>query len=404
MVIRSLKSRVKAWLLANLHARPEIISRVATRVLREGVPRYLAWTYQAEKETTLRYLDSLRTGDFAYKFARSSSGATLYGSVYACLLLGMHGELDGTGQEFKSRWLEYLDSFQDSADGYFRDPLLVGPTFDGAGGWGDGWGIRHLAGHVLIAYARLGRPPRHPFRFLEPYYRQDYLNDWLGRFDFSANVWSQSNCVMNVYTLLQYARDYMGESRARPAVEAIRQWLLAKQRPDTGMWHAYTLRGYPEIGDAIRGAYHFYPLFAYEGESIRHPEAIVETILKSQNSWGGFNPEEAPSGACEDIDAIDPLARAAAQSGHKKELVELSLRRAMTWILSCRNADGGYECIPEHGWAYGDHPLTTSRPGESNLFATWFRTLCLAYVTDYLSIPNAFRLGRYPGYEISVRR
>jgi hypothetical protein len=170
------------------------------------------------------------------------------------------------------------------------------------------------------------------------------------------------------------------------------------------MWHDYAVRGYPEIGDAIRGAYHFLPLFAYDGEPLRHPEAIIDTILLSQNSWGGFNPEARPSGACEDIDAIDPLVRASAQSGYRKDAVELALRRAMTWILACRNGDGGYEAIPEHGWSYGDHPLTTSRPGESNLFATWFRTLCLAYMVDHLSIRHSFQLGHYPGYEIAVRR
>jgi len=368
-----------------------------------GVPRYLAWTYEGEKECTLRYVQALRTGDFAYKFALSSSDATIYGSVYACLLLGMYGELDREGQEFKSAWLDHLVSFQDPLDGYFSDPLLAGAGFDGAGGWGDGWGIRHLAGHTLIAYARLGRPPLHPFRFLEPYYQESYVARWLGRFGFAANVWSQSNYVMNVYTSLQYARDYMGEERAAPAVEAIRRWLLVSQRPDSGMWHSYAARDYPELGDAIRGAYHFYPLFAYEGEPMRNPEAIIDTILRSQNSWGGFNPEAIPSGACEDIDAIDPLIRAATQSGYKRETVELSLRRAMTWILSCRNDGGGYESIPEHGWSYGNHPLTTSKPGEPNLFATWFRTLCLAYLVDRLSMPHAFALGRYPGYEIAIR-
>ncbi len=404
MTTGAFKVRVKTWLLAKLHARPEITSRIATRVLRDGVPRYLAWTYAAEKNATLRYLERLRAGNFGYKFALSSSEATLYGSVYACLLLGMHGELDAADPEFKNAWLDHLDRFQDPADGYFRDPLLAGPAFEGLGGWGDGWGIRHLAAHAVIAYARLGRSPRHAFKFLEPYYEQRCLQEWLGRIDFAANVWSQGNYVMNVYSLLQYARDYMGERRAAPAVTIIKQWLLAKQRQDTGMWHDYAARSYPELGDAIRGAYHFYPVFAYEDEPLRHTEAIVDTILRSQNSWGAFNPEECPSGACEDIDAIDPLVRAATQSGHRRESVDLALRRAKAWILSCRNGDGGYECIPEHGWSYGSHPLTSSRPGESNLFATWFRTLCLAYVVDYLGAPHSFQLGRYPGYEISVRR
>lgn len=399
-----LKAKVKAHLLGRLYAKPEITARISTRVVREGVPRYLDWTYEAEKNMSLRYVESLRVGDYAYKFAQSSPGATLYASSYACMLLGMHGELENVSESYKNSWLDYLDSFQDPADGLFRDPALACPAYEGTPAWGDGWGARHLTSQLIISYARLGRAPRHPFTFLEPFYTAQHLQDWLGRFDFTANVWSQSNYIMNVYTLLQYARDHMGEQRAAVPLASISQWLLARQRPDTGMWHDYSISGYPEIGDAIRGAYHFYPLFVYEGQPISHADAVIDSVLHSQNSWGGFNPEECPSGACEDIDAIDPLIRASKQSAYRQAEVILALKRAMVWILSCQNRGGGYESIPEHATHYGDHPLTTSRTGEANLFATWFRTLCLAYVVDHLSIQHSFSLGFYPGYEIQMRQ
>lgn len=398
----ALKAKVKTQLLRRLHAKPEITSRIATRIVKEGVPRFLGWTYEAERSTTLRYLETLRVGDYGYKFATSSATSTLYGSCYACMLLGMYGELLEISESRRQGWLAYFDAHQDSTDGLFRDPGLAGAAFEGQAGWGDGWGARHLAAHIVIAYARLGRAPRYPFRFLEPYYDQAHLTDWLDRFDFSANVWSQSNYIMNIYTLLQYARDYMGDDRAAPAIASISNWLLTTQRSDTGMWHDYSISGYPEIGDAIRGAYHFYPLFVYERQPLRHAEAVVDAILRSQNSWGGFNPEEFASGACEDIDAIEPLIRTCHQTGFRRADVETSLRRSMVWILACRNPNGGYESLPENECPYGDHPLTTSRPGESNLFATWFRTLCLAYIVDFLSMPHRFQLGVYPGYEINL--
>ena len=398
------KALLKRWLLRAMHAKPEIVSRVATRIAREGVPRYLNWSFAVEREGTLQYIKSMQVGDYAYKFSESSSKPSIYGSVYACMLLGMFGELDQKSQAYKHGWLEYFDGFQDQGDGYFRDPLLAGPAFEGTGDWGDGWGVRHLAGHIIITYARLGRPPRHSFRFLEPYYDSDYLNQWLGTFDFARDVWSRSNYIMNVFTLLQYARDFMYEKRADLAVQTISQWLISRQRSDTGLWHDYMVKGYPEIGDAIRGAYHFFPLWVYEGKAIQYPEAVIDTVLRSQNSWGGFNPEECPSGACEDIDAIEPLIRAAVQSAHRTADVEHALERAMIWILSCRNGSGGYESLPEHGCSYGAHPLTSSNPGEANLFATWFRSLCLAYVADYLALPQCFSLGSYPGYEIILKR
>ena len=400
----SLKGSIKMWLLNSLHAKPEITSRIATRVIREGVPRYLGWSYGTEKEIVLRFVERMRHNDYMYKFALSSPEPTLYGSSYACMLLGMHGEIENMTESYKRGWLDYFDGFQDVADGLFRDPALACSAYEGTPAWGDGWGARHLTSQLLIAYARLGRPPRYSFKFLEPYFDDAYLNNWLGMFDFSAKVWSQSNYIMNVYTLLQYARDYMGEVRAAPAVKAILQWLLDKQRSDTGMWHNYWIDGYPEIGDAIRGAYHFYPLFVYEGQPIPHAKAVIDTILRSQNSWGGFNPEEYPSGACEDIDATEPLVRASMQLEHRHADVEIAMMRSMVWVQACRNSDGGYESIPEHANYYGNHPLTTSQPGESNLFATWFRSLCLAYQVNYLGIPNSYNLGFYPGYEMHMKQ
>lgn len=399
----AIKAKVKTILLGKLHAKPEITSRIATRIVREGVPRSFSWTYGAERAATLDYLESLRCGDYSYKFARGSSGPTLYGSCYACMLLGMYGQLQEMSESYKKGWLDYFDAHQDESDGFFRDPVLAGPVFEGHGGWGDGWGARHMAAHLAIGYCRLGRAPKYPFRFLEPYYDTANLTAWLASFDFDDDVWSQSNYIMNVYSLLQYSRDHMGEERADAAIEHISSWLIAKQRNDTGMWHGYPISDYPELGDAIRGAYHFFPLFVYEGRPIKYAEEVVSTILRSQNSWGGFNPEEIPSGACEDIDAIEPLIRACLQSGFRKDDVEISLRRALVWILTCRNHAGGYESIPENECPYGGHPLTTSRPGEGNLFATWFRTLCLAYIVDFLEIPHGFQLGVYPGYEINLK-
>jgi len=102
-----------------------------------------------------------------------------------------------------------------------------------------------------------------------------------------------------------------------------------------------------------------------------------------------------PSGACEDIDALEPLIRFVKQTGYRDEDATLAIRRGLVWLLANRHADGGYESLMENGCHYGQHPQTTSMPGESNLFATWFRTLTLAYVTKFLKMDNEFNIGRF---------
>ncbi len=401
--LRTLKDRAKSIALARLHGEPKITSQLATKVLRDGLPSYLNWDFKDEKTRVLGYLETMRVGDFDYKFCATAPGPCLYGSIYACMLKGMFGELDQADDAYKARWRAHLDGFQSEEDGHFRDPVLAGPSYEGQAGWGGGWGKTHLAGHIIIAYARLGGVPKYPFRFLEPYYEAEYLQDWLDQFDFTSNVWSQSNHIMNLCMLLQYARDYMGEVRAAQPVRQILTWLKASQRADTGMWHDYDIQGYPEIGDAIRGAYHFYPLYVYDGIEVPHREAIIDTVLRSQNSWGCFNPNQMPAGACEDIDALEPLVRFSVQvPEYRQDAVRVALKRALIWLQCCQNEDGGYVSLPLNACHYGGHPYTTSGVGESNLFATWFRSLNMAYVTAGAQLKIGYQLGRYPGYEIQL--
>lgn len=395
----SLKEKIKSSVLRRLHARKEIESRIATRVVREGVPRRLRWTFEGHVDNTLRYLASCNRGGFDYSFCTSVSAPVLYGSVYAFMLHSMLGKFNNPEQI--GAWIDYFDEFQ-TGDGLFRDSALAGDAFEHIGGWGEGWGVRHLTSHMIILYARAGRRPKVSFRFLEPLYEPSSLDIWLDKFNFRENLWSQSNCVMNLYSVLQFARDYMDEPRAGLAVDHIADWLRAAQNPETGMWHDGPLASRAQINDAIRAAYHYYPLFEYDGCPLPFQKQTINLILTTQNSWGAFEEEDRPAGACEDIDALDPLLRFGQRTEHRHVDVTLAAERALVWILSCQNEDGGSASMPEHGFHYGNHPLTTSKPGESNLFATWFRTLNVAYLSEFIGLPQKFVIGRYPGYEIPL--
>lgn len=392
------KKQLKSYLMSRLHAREEIISRIATRVLREGLSRRLTWTYDAHADEVLGYVNRCHRGGFDYAFATSIETPTLYGSLYAFML---HSMLDAFQDDTQIQtWIDYFDRFQ-SEDGLYRDPVLAGDAFEHRGAWGEGWGTRHMTAHMIIPYARAGRCPPQPFRFLEPLYDPAALDAWLGQFHFRDTLWSQSNYIMNLYTLMQFARDYMCEDRALGAIATIAQWLRERQNPTTGMWHDTPLHTRAQANDAIRAAYHYYPLFEYEGTPLPHQDKTIDAILPTQNAWGAFEEEDHPAGACEDIDALDPLLRFASRTGHRDDDVRVAAERSFVWVLSCMYQDGGSASLPENGCHYGGHPLTTSAPGQGNLFATWFRTLTVAYQVKYLEIPNGFALGRYPGYELS---
>ena len=148
-----LKKIIKNSLLQSLHAREEIVSRIATRVVREGVPRRLKWTFESHADDTMRYLTSCNRGGFSYSFCTSVSTPVLYGSVYAFMLHSMLGQFSAPDQI--KAWINYFDRFQ-TDDGQFRDPALAGASFEHIGSWGEGWGVRHITAQMIIPYARTG--------------------------------------------------------------------------------------------------------------------------------------------------------------------------------------------------------------------------------------------------------
>lgn len=368
---------------------------LAWRVLGSGVPKAVGFRYPELQEGTLRFVSGLRIPGPSpeYRYCGSSKYPTLYASTYACMIRSLHGDLDAVSNRERTLWVEYFDSFQDPKDGLFRDPVMAGESFEKE----DWWGARHLSCHMVIAYTQLGGRPRHPFAFLEPFYHEGYSESWLESRDWGSRIDFTSNEVMNHGTLLQYSRDFLGDSRAGRAVKEMLQWLVRRINPRTGLWGSDKFTSPTQLSAAVQAAYHLYPLLLYDGVPLPCPERIIDHLLLTQNRLGGFG-VKLNSSACEDIDTIEPLTRLARVSEHRGQEVDRALLRALPWILANENEDGGFVFRRSEGFAYG-HPQMSSSSEESTLFATWFRTLSLAYLLPRLGIPNGFRLIRAPGYE-----
>lgn len=399
-----MKDKLKKVLLSKLHGVERQDFDMTEAIVKRGVHEYAGFDFNRLKKEILEYVESTRCGEFEYKYSVSRSQPCLYASIYAVMIEGLFGVLDKRSPEELKRWADYLNSFQRPDDGLFYDPALEGDAFEHIGIWNEGWGKHHLMGHIIIAFARLGHKPKYPFRYLDKFYDSGYLLEWMNGFDFSGDVWTASNYFMNLYTVMEYARDYLGESRAADAINIILAWLVEKQNSETGMWHETPMSDLDHLGKLklVRAAYHFYPLFEYEGVEIPYSDKIVDTILPLQNEWGGWTVEGGNSGACEDIDAVEPLIRCAHYAPDKAKDVKSALIRSIVWQLSCRNDDGGFSFYLRAQQEYGGHTVTTSLRDESSMFATWFRSLCLAYELQYLKIPSEFSIGCFPGYEIRL--
>jgi hypothetical protein len=120
-------------------------------------------------------------------------------------------------------------------------------------------------------------------------------------------------------------------------------------------------------------------------------------LLSTQNVLGGFG-VTLNSSACEDIDSIYPLIRFSSATNYRRDDIDLALKRAFPWVLANMNSDGGFVFRRNESFCYG-HEEMYSGYNESSMFATWFRTLCLAYLINYLELSNQFKIQNIPGLE-----
>ena len=397
-----IKQKIKQLLMKKLHAVDIQQYDLANAVASRGVKAFSELNFEELRSDILAYCKTMEVAPYTYKYASSRNAPCLYASIYAVMIEGILGVLNNRSKQERQEWADYLNSFQNPEDGLYYDPSLLGDAYEHKGVWNEGWGKHHLMGHMIIALARLGTTPKYPLKYLEKYFDQQYLISWMDSFDFANDVWTVSNYFMNLYTVLEYVRDFIGDLRADISIKTMTAWIITHQNPETGMWHTseWSELSHSEKLNVVRAAYHFYPLFEYERMPIPYSEKIVKNILPLQNSRGGWTVENGNSGACEDIDALEPLIRCSDACPELAAQIKAAVKRSMVWQLSCRNADKGFSFYLRAQQEYGGHPLTTSVRDESSMFGTWFRVLCLAYEMRFLGIPNDFNIGHFPGYEI----
>lgn len=358
------------WGLANLKAAAlELPSFIAQR-----------------RSSTLNYIESMRLKDGPYgqyRYAAAMPECTLYSSTYAAMTRSLYRDLDSLTTDQRREWIGYLQSQQDD-DGLFRDPRILG----------EGWykadpewcGRRHLTCHVITALTCLGAVAAKPLICLEPFYDKRKFLAWLVERDWSK-VDFVGNEVLNVGTLLQYARDFQKEPRAGESMGFMLAWLTEHHLDaTTGLWGNYDTNTGPGLSRGVMGAYHFWLLYFYDRAQVPHAEAAVTHILRTQGGKDegfGQGVHGPRSSACEDIDSIDPLVRLLATS-RQRGAIEKALARAEDHVWKHQNDDGGFTWIRGTAFQYG-HPLLSAPVDGSGMFPTWFRTLSLAYLGKALS-------------------
>ena len=334
------------------------------------------------RRRTLSFIENMRIKKEPYgqyRYSEAVNKPVLYASAYAALTRHLYRDLDELSEEERMQWINYIQNHQ-AEDGLFKDELIRNNMVEKL----DGWGWRHLTLHSLMALTALGAIAPKEFKIIEPFKDSQLVVEWLESRNWSGNASDVSNEVQNYMVFLQYARDFQGEEWAGTAIEKMLDWLDDAQDPETGLWGTrFDTPALLSLGVQI--SYHIWLLYFYEKRPIKYVERIIDSCLLTQNRLGGFG-VRFNSGACEDIDSIDPLVRFSYRTQYRRADIESALRKALPGVLANSNEDGGFVFAREVPLTYG-HELLYSKANQSGMFPTWFRTLSLAYIAK--ALPNS---------------
>lgn len=399
---RKIKWRVTDKNVGQIQKESSLYQNVIARYAK-GVKKSQTWNFDDFRGNVLQFVDSCRTGSAVeYRFSCGSGESSLYTATYALmirdLLLGQGGALSSAE---KDEFISYFDSLQDPGTGYFIDKKLEDGEYINPDNreW---WGYGHILLQVIICYSILGARPEHKFVFLEPFYEEEYLYKYLNGRNWKERIAFTGNELMNIGVALQYSRDFLGDARAGMALSKMQEWLSRAIDSQTGLWGDLSGVDQGARSQSVQGAYHIWPLFFYDRMDVPFADAAIDTLLHTQNYLGGYGCNPLQSTGCEDMDTIEPLYRFSRIAPHRKAEIDRSLRFALPWLLANQNDDGGFVFSPGSALHYGHNSLHSSAD-ESNLFATWWRILSLAYLTDGLGIPNGFHLPECPGMAFPPR-
>lgn len=172
------------------------------------------------------------------------------------------------------------------------------------------------------------------------------VHSWLDGLDWS-DPWRESNRFMFLANAL--VRRHGAARDDASALGAALDWLDARQNPLTGLWH---FDAAVDRVNLVAAAYHFLFFYTWAGRSICAADALVQSTLATQHVDGLFT-YHGGGGACEDLDAVDILARLRADvSPEAAPTVTAALERAHSALLGTQDVGGGFcwAVLPTGRW------------------------------------------------------
>lgn len=333
------------------------------------------------RQKIVNFIKSRSTGILGEYSMCEGGQVTLYSSCFAVMTLYYMNALEEQSEEARSRWISYINQWQDPETGYYFGPEIKGENITSTIHDLEHVSM-HLTAHVLPALLILGGSPVYSLKFAYRFMDLGYLQDWLDARDWKQ-AWNEGNNLLFIGQFLFFLLEYENKAEAKPALDLYFNWLDSQQDSNTGFWGT---NGYCDNHTAMCGGYHQLITYYYYNHEVHYKQQIIDTTLNLQHVDGGFA-SNGNSGACEDIDAVDILVNMykLTNGNYRGKEIRRALRKALRNIKRKQDSNGGFVYRRNTPFIHNDLPRTVCPANVPNLFATWFRVHSIAIICEVLT-------------------
>ena len=303
---------------------------------------------QAKKLAIDRWCETIRDVSEPYgrfRFARCAVRPhSLEGSALVAQILHMLGTLDNRTEDQHKEWADYFLSCQDSATGFFIDPVIrKEDKLDSEVHTWDHFN-RHQTSNVARGLAVLGSAPRFPIAEVDWVGDPGRVIAYLESLPWGSEPWGGSGSkVGNAAGLYRLNLASRGQdSEADAGLVAIFEWLEEHQDPATGLWG--TDMGADHLR-AMCGAFCLaHGTYLYYNRPYPRIEKMVDTVLQLVQRDQAFC--SGNTNGCVEWDALVLLRLGYFNCNHRHDDIRAFARTRESLGERFGKPDGGYSFNP----------------------------------------------------------
>ncbi|MDF2923544.1 MAG: glycosyl transferase, family 2 [Paenibacillaceae bacterium] len=301
-------------------------------------------------------------------------------SANAILILDRLGELDNIDQALKNEAAAFLQSCQDQADGYFKDPLVTESDRYGKHSWEDIW---NQMGTAAVALEKLGAEPKIslPMVSFSDLETVD-IREWVLSLNWT-NPWHVGERYL--WSLRSYLRKKGGQidlANDRVLQELFETYEQDIHDPVTGMPRK---RGCDDPSVSVAGLFKVYLAYKDVGRPLPNATNAIDYTLAIQHPDGEFGMRR---NMCINWDSLWVLRELDIQlkgSYRHDEIVAAGNRTAQLMLDTYRKPDGGFAFQGETCWPVHHSIRISDEYPIGDMTGTSMCLSCLEYADEWNS-------------------